>query len=126
MSVHRLQRWPNITPTMGQRLVFAGRHVYYPTRDIGPMLVQYWSTICYVGPTLNQPCVNVACLLGTTGVGLYTCTPANVCLPLPCHDTHMLASVYNTVYPIIFAAHSIWRFSRLGILLLIWSLGLIT
>ena len=28
MSVHCLRRWPNSTPTLGQRLVFAGRHVY--------------------------------------------------------------------------------------------------
>ena len=29
MSVHRLGRWPNITPTLGQRLVFAGRPFFH-------------------------------------------------------------------------------------------------
>ena len=33
---------------------FISNPVYYPTREIGPMLVQYWYTVCYAGPTLKQ------------------------------------------------------------------------
>ena len=82
MTVHRLRRWPNITPTLGQRLVFAERHVYSPTRGIGPMLVQYWFTVCYAGPTLNQDCVNVAQFTGV-------CRPierTQCTLAVPCRE----------------------------------------
>ena len=35
------------------------------TREIDPVLVQCWASVCDAGPTLNQLRVNVPCLLGT-------------------------------------------------------------
>ena len=37
MLAHRLRRWPNITTTLGQRLLFAG--FLRCTRDVDPMFV---------------------------------------------------------------------------------------
>ena len=34
------------------------------TRDVHPMLVQCWPTVCDAGPALYQHWVNVSCLLG--------------------------------------------------------------
>ena len=44
------------------------------TRDIEPMLVQYWPAVYDVGPTLIQHWFNVSCLLGCslTVNGLYS------------------------------------------------------
>ena len=36
------------------------------TRDIVPLLFQFWSTVYDAGPTLNQQWDNVSCLLGVT------------------------------------------------------------
>ena len=34
------------------------------TRDIGPMLFEYWAIVCNAGPTSKQHWFNVSCLLG--------------------------------------------------------------
>ena len=63
MLVHRLRRWPNIQPALGQHLVlaeislgavdiFSNLEYTQQTQDVESMLV-------YAGPTLNQHWVNV-------------------------------------------------------------------
>ena len=40
MLGHRLRRWPNIEPTICERLVFAGKHFPYPSyTNITPYMV---------------------------------------------------------------------------------------
>ena len=40
------------------------------TRDVDPMLYQCWPTVYDVGPEfMNQPWVNVSCLLGAGALG---------------------------------------------------------
>ena len=42
----------------------SGDHKAQPDRDVGPTLVYCWPTVYDGGPTVNQRCVNVSCLLG--------------------------------------------------------------
>ena len=69
MLAHRLRRWSNIMPTVGQRLVFAGIRTSFrlglsSSRDIEPLLVQCWASVVDGGPTLNHQWLNVSRLLG--------------------------------------------------------------
>ena len=48
---HRLRRWTNIQPALGQCLVFSHR----PVEDIQSILLAHcWAIVCDAGPTLNQ------------------------------------------------------------------------
>ena len=80
MLVHRLRRWPNIEPTMGQCIVFAGlnepstpvcftyggseRPMQYQRPGKHDTLEQCWASLADGGPALSQPWFNVPCLLG--------------------------------------------------------------
>ena len=75
MPDHRLQRWPNIKPPSGHRLVFSVmpvnnwmRHISIiitqHTQNVESMLVYRGSTVYDVGPTVNQHWYNVLCQLG--------------------------------------------------------------
>ena len=55
------------------------------TQDVGPMLVQFWPTVCDAGPASNQHWFNASCLLGCglavlTGGGEYKPTPTQCLL----------------------------------------------
>ena len=76
MLAHRLRRWPNIAPTLAERLVLAGLPLgELPTertnhnlvmsisravgdvqeqRDVYPMFGKFWATICNGGPAFSQ------------------------------------------------------------------------
>ena len=42
----------------------ASGKIFQQTRDIEPMLVQYWADVVDGGPTSNQHWLNVSCFLG--------------------------------------------------------------
>ena len=79
MLVHRLRRWPNIEPTMGQCIVFAGfnepstpvyftyggseRPMQYQHPGKHDTLKQCWASLADDGPALSHPWFNVPCLL---------------------------------------------------------------
>ena len=50
MLVHRLRRWPNIEPTMGQCIVFAGLNEFSTpvcfTYEGGPMSLELQNQLC--------------------------------------------------------------------------------
>ena len=48
--------WPNIAPQLHQTSS-------QQTQDVEPVLVSCWSTVRDAGPTLNQHCFNVSCLM---------------------------------------------------------------
>ena len=65
MLAHRLRRWNNIIPTLGQRFVFAGLVPTQQTRGIHPMLFQCWVSVEGGVPTLLQQRVNPPCFQGS-------------------------------------------------------------
>ena len=55
MLVHRLRRWPNIVPTLGERVVFAGlQDTTHQTLHAVPMLGYRWASAADGGPALDQ------------------------------------------------------------------------
>ena len=58
----RLRCWHNNELTVVKRLLFTV--ISQQTRDVDPMLVYCWPTICNAGPTVYRHWVNVSCLLG--------------------------------------------------------------
>ena len=80
MLVHRLRRWPNIDPTLGECPVISGRLPHYKhinrsivccifsqahpiKRYVDPMPAYCWAGVADGGPTICQHSVNV-CLMG--------------------------------------------------------------
>ena len=80
LLVHRLRRWLNIKPTMGQCIVFAGlnkpstpvcfthrggeRPMQYQRPGKHDILKQCSASLADDGPALSQHWFNVPCLLG--------------------------------------------------------------
>ena len=67
MLAHRLRRWPNISTTLAQLLVFAGTLSQCSTNG-GPASYD-------AGPTLVLHCLSVTCLLGVITVYIMWTSP---------------------------------------------------
>ena len=70
MLGHSVRRCSSIKPALFEYIVFSDYRcsviqsiLTQQTRDINPMMVQCWSTVCDAGPTLYLHWVNVPCLL---------------------------------------------------------------
>ena len=65
LLAHRLRRWTNITPALGQHFVFGVSFAEdeSQSRDCYPMLVYCWPTVCDAVPTVYHLCANVSWLL---------------------------------------------------------------
>ena len=77
--------WTNIITAFGECILLAGTFIYVIlctttqlTRAIHTRLVQCWASVVDGGPALNQPWVNVSCLLGRQyDDGIYIINPPN-------------------------------------------------
>ena len=54
--------WISVDSTLTQCLV----SVTQPKRDVDPMSIYCWSTVCDAGPTLNKHLASISCVLGDT------------------------------------------------------------